>query len=102
MSSTSGAKRNRSDNFDPQDVDLLLSLIEEHARLIDSAQLEYKKKVCNFYRWIYNTNFNLIFNIILGLGFNSYPIQCRMSGNKTRFARVKNETEKHQGFFKEI
>lgn len=45
MSSTNSAKRNRSDNFDPQDVDLLLSLIEEHAGLIDHIKLEEKKKV---------------------------------------------------------
>lgn len=40
------AKRNRNDNFDPQDIDLLLGLLEEHSVLIDSAKLDEKQKVC--------------------------------------------------------
>lgn len=41
----SSAKRNRNDNFDSNDVDLLLSLIEEHGVLIDNPKIEQKQKV---------------------------------------------------------
>lgn len=39
------AKRNRSDNFEPEDVDLLLVLVNEHSKEIDSPKVEIKKKV---------------------------------------------------------
>lgn len=40
------AKRNRSGNFDQDDVELFLALVNENKTLIDSGKQEDKKKVC--------------------------------------------------------
>lgn len=39
------SKRNRSGNFDQDDTDLFLSLVNEHKALIESNKQEDKKKV---------------------------------------------------------
>jgi hypothetical protein len=39
------AKRQRQDNFDTADVELLLGLVNENCDLIESAKLENKKQV---------------------------------------------------------
>jgi hypothetical protein len=42
---SSSAKRNRCGNFDSEDTELFLNLVNEHKSLIDSAKQEDKKKV---------------------------------------------------------
>lgn len=44
MNTSASRKRNRSDNFDVNDVELLLSLVQEHTELLDSTKLELKKQ----------------------------------------------------------
>jgi hypothetical protein len=39
------AKRNRNDNFQGEDVDLLLSLVNEYSKEIDNPKIEVKKMV---------------------------------------------------------
>lgn len=41
------SKRNRSGNFDQDDVDLFLNLVNDHKTLIESNKQEDKKKVTN-------------------------------------------------------
>lgn len=43
--SFNSVKRNRADNFEPEDVDLLLSLVNEHSKEIDDPKIETKKMV---------------------------------------------------------
>ena len=40
-------KRNRLGNFDQEDIDLFLNLVNENKTLIDSGKQEDKKKVIN-------------------------------------------------------
>lgn len=42
------SKRNRSGNFDQDDIDLFMSLVNDHKTLIDSNKQEDKKKVINW------------------------------------------------------
>lgn len=39
------AKRIRNDNFEPEDVDLLLGLVNEYSKDIDNPKIEIKKQV---------------------------------------------------------
>lgn len=39
------SKRSRSDNFEPEDVDLLLGLVNEFTKDIDNPKIEVKKMV---------------------------------------------------------
>lgn len=50
MNESRSNKRNRNGNFDQDDVDLFLSLVNENKLLIESAKQEDKKKVCGFIR----------------------------------------------------
>lgn len=40
------AKRNRSGNFDQDDIELFLGLVNENKALVESGKQEDKKKVC--------------------------------------------------------
>lgn len=44
MNTSASRKRNRSDNFEVNDVELLLGLVSEHTDLLDSPKLEMKKQ----------------------------------------------------------
>lgn len=45
--SAAAMKRARSGNFNREEIDLLLGLVEEHKVLVDSAKQDDKKKVLN-------------------------------------------------------
>lgn len=51
MNDKSG-KRNRSGNFDQDDVELFLNLVNDNKALIESNKQEDKKKVKKFFPWI--------------------------------------------------
>lgn len=44
MDTSAIRKRNRSDNFDVDDIELLLGLVSEHTSQIDSNNFELKKQ----------------------------------------------------------
>jgi len=44
MNDSTSRKRNRSDNFDVDDIELLLGLVNEHSDMLDSPKVETKKE----------------------------------------------------------
>lgn len=44
MNESASRKRNRSDNFDVDDIELLLGLVNEHSDILDSPKIETKKE----------------------------------------------------------
>ncbi|CAG9802058.1 unnamed protein product [Chironomus riparius] len=56
MNESASRKRNRSDNFDVDDVELLLGLVNEHTDMLDSPKIETKKEGWDIIHTKFNAN----------------------------------------------